>query len=140
MRSSLSVLVALAALFVGVAGLAPAAEASGQWCWADPAQRLVTPGGNSLVVYVTNYAPDRAYIRDLARDEVTYTARNVTLGDGRVGTVFEVSVLIPNDPALGGFRTSTVLSSKANASGTLYDSDSGNSGTPTRLLFMVQLP
>jgi hypothetical protein len=49
-------------------------------------------------------------------------------------------VLIPDDPERGGFRTSTVLSSKANATGALYDSENGKSGTPTHLSFVVQLP
>ena len=140
MRRSLFALFALAALLAGTMTLAPQAEASIQWCFVDPAQLLVTPGGNRLVVYVTNYAPDQVYVRDLAQDKVTYTASTVTLPDGQVGTRFEVSVFIPDDRDLGAFPTSTVVSSGANATGTIYDSASGRSGTATRLSVVVALP
>lgn len=118
----------------------PVASANEEWCSDDPPRILVTPGGNTLLLYETLGAQGDLYFTDLTQGLAftTYTATN-QVHAGVDGTVFTLTVPIPNDPVFGSFADRGFASSLPLATGTIYASSTGTSGTPLELTFWYPL-
>lgn len=129
---------ALAFLFLALA--VPVASASEEWCSDDPPRVLITPHGNALVLYETLGAQGDLYVADLTLGlaSTTYTATDQVRA-GVDGTVFTLTVPVPNDLLLGSFADRAFVSSMPFATGTIYASSTGVSGTPLQLTFWYPL-
>ena len=135
-----SLLVALCAVALLCAMPVSTASAGREFCWSDPAVPLTTPAGNRLVVFLTLGAPGERYLDELARHQLTTTAVRTVLADGSAGTLFTLTILVPDDTTHGAFPTTNIVSSEANANGTLHARVNGTSGQTVRLQFTVAVP
>ncbi|HEV7214298.1 MAG TPA: hypothetical protein VGP33_04170 [Chloroflexota bacterium] len=125
-----------------LAALANPVLAGEEWCEDDPAMLLTTPHGNILLVYITQSGQGGLqHLADLELATLSYAASSSNLHDGSGGleTTFHVHVTIPSDLIDGGFATKVTVSSGPFASGAVYASMSGNSGTTFDLVFTVPL-
>ena len=121
----------------------PIASADEEWCSDDPPRLLTTPHGNIVVVYETLGAPNNLYLVDLTEALVatTYSATNYQRdAAGDLGTVFTLTVPVPNDLVLGSFAARAFTSSLPFATGTVYASAVGSSGTALTMTFQSPLP
>ena len=136
-RQFLGAAAALAPLAVG----AQPALAGEEWCEDDPAMLLTTPHGNTLLVYVTQAGQGLQHLADLEAATLSYasTSANRPDGPGELDTVFHVYVTIPNDPIDGAFAAMVTVSSGPMASGMVYATAGGSSGTRFDLAFTVPL-
>jgi hypothetical protein len=132
--------VALCAVALLCATLVPTASAARDWCSTDPAVPLTTPAGNRLVVFLTLGAPGERYLDELARHQLTTTATPTFLTDGSAGTRFTLTVLVPDDAKQGQFPTTNIVSSEANAGGTIHARADSTSGQTVRLQVTVAVP
>jgi hypothetical protein len=133
----------LALLVLLLVPMVPVASADEEWCSDDPPRVLSTPRGNAVVVYETLSARGDLYLADLTAALVatTYAARNYQRdGAGDLGTVFTLSVPVPNDLLLGTFAARAFTSSLPFATGTIYASAVGSSGTTLTMTFQSPLP
>jgi hypothetical protein len=135
-----AVLRSLALAFLLLAVAVPIASANEEWCSDDPPRVLITPQGNALLLYETLGAQGDLYVADLTLGlaSTTYTATN-QVHAGVSGTVFTLTVPIPNDLLLGSFADRAFASSLPFATGTIYASSTGVSGTPLQLTFWYPL-
>lgn len=135
-----AVLRSLALVFLLLALAVPVASASEEWCSDDPPRVLLTPQGNPVLLYETLGAQSNLYVADLTLGlaTTTYTATHQVRA-GISGTVFTLTVPIPNDLLLGSFADRAVASSLPLATGDVYASLTGTSGTPLHLTFWYPL-
>ncbi|HEU5317610.1 MAG TPA: hypothetical protein VFX49_15965 [Chloroflexota bacterium] len=132
-RSLLSLLLAL----LCVVWLAPAALAEEEWCPIDPNLVVRTPGGNTVVVHVTNYAFGSQHVPALRAASIEYAVQSVP---GLAATDVDVTVLVPDDAYASGFPTRTVASTQPFEGGIILARDDGKSGQPMRLRFRLDVP
>jgi hypothetical protein len=131
--------------------LAPAAFADADWCDDDPLVEIRTPAGQLLPVHVTNYAlgqhlgalkevhnnPGAPYIsytivpgKHSANDFSAKNGKSVN-GPGKPGDWdITLSIVIPGHPITGDavegkFKVKAVVSTEANAKGTILGRDEG---------------
>ena len=131
-RPLLSAVVAL----LSAGALAAPALAGDEWCPADPAVVVRTPGGNTVVVHVTVWAlgaEHRAALRDAA---IVTTARAAS----SIATDVEIQVTVPNDAYATGFSTRAVVSTLPWEAGTVLATDGGKSGQAMKLRFRLDVP
>lgn len=136
-------LASLVLLFLLLVPLVPVASADEEWCSDDPPRLLSTPHGNGVLVYETLGAQGDPYLVDLSRALVatTYSATNYRRdAAGDLGTVFTLSVPVPDDPLLGAFAARAFASSLPFATGTIYAAAVGSSGTTLTMTFRWPLP
>jgi hypothetical protein len=102
---------------------------------------LTTPHGNTLLVYITQAGQGLQHLVDLEAATLSYASSSTNRpdGPGELATVFHVSVTIPNDPVDGSFAAMVTVSSGPMASGAIYATASGSSGTTFTLTFTVPL-
>ena len=119
-------LLAPAAALILMATAAPVAFAGDDWCSDDPTLAIKTPGGNNVVVHVTNYALGTQHLPSLKAAAVTYDASSV---QGGLATEVTVTVLVPDDSLDSGYAIRSVVSDGPAANpGTIYDDGAGRSG------------
>ena len=126
----------VAAVFL-LAALAPPASASIEWCSADPAVVVRTPGGNVAVVHVTLYAEGAEHRAALRDATITYTALPAAGGED---TAVEIEVVIPHDRYPTGFATRAVASTLPFERGAILDTAGGRSGRAMQLSFRLDVP
>ena len=132
-RILLSVLVALICLGT----LAPAVGADDSWCATDPSVVIRTPGGNTVVVHVTNYAQGSQHLPALRDAAISHTTQAVP---GQAATDVEIQVLVPDDEHATGYPTRSVVSTLPFEGGTVLARDEGKSGKPMKLRFRLDVP
>lgn len=128
------------ALLVGLVALvavAPAAQAAEEWCDTDPLVLVQTPGGSLVPVYVTNGARGVVHLPAAQMAAITYTVRPIA--DGR-DTLVEMKVLVPDDLFGSGFPTRSTVSTGPLATGEIYATASGQSGTVMAMTFKLGVP
>ena len=130
-RALLSGLVALMALAGSVQGVGAAVD----WCETDPLEVIITPGGSSVPVYVTNGAWGTEHLPDVQVAVVSWT---VSPEGG--GTSVKMSVLIPDDSFGTQYPTRTAVSTGPWRTGTLFDQVTGTSGQAMVMQFMLNVP
>ena len=116
-------------------GATATAHAGDEWCSADPALPIKTPGGNTVVVHVTNYGLGRIHHVAVQQANTSYAVSAADNG----GTNVTVTVFIRGDIFDPSFATRSVVSSGANATGTAYASTSGNAGTAMTMSFRLNV-
>ena len=121
---------------VGVGAMAPTAGAYEEWCEADPAVVIRTPGGNTVVVHVTNAALGTAHAAALRAASISSTVQ----AGGGAGTDVEIEVTVPDDAVATGFATRTMVSTLPWGAGTVLATDTGNSGRVMKLRFRLDIP
>ena len=110
---------ALVIVAVACSFFAPAARASEQWCEDDPPVHIITPAGNSVLIYLTNYGLGLENLPALLQAQVSYTV--VPTGTNGAG-----SAVISGTGSAG----SGVVSGGGSAgSGTVSGGGSAGSGT-----------
>jgi hypothetical protein len=119
-----------------LATAAPVAQAGDSWCDFDPPILVKTPGGNNVMVHVTNGALGAQHLDALKDAEITYVATPAGLG----ATAVVVTVVVPNDSFGSGFATRSTASSGPYGAGTIYASATGSAGTPMQLSFTLNVP
>jgi len=120
--------------------LVPAASADEElWCdnGSDPTVVISTPGGNTVVVHVTNWAQSSVHQAALRAATITYTAQPVT---GQPATDVEIQVTVPDDQYETGFRIRSVASTQPFGAGTVLASEEGKSGQAQKLRFRLDVP
>ncbi|CAA9301653.1 MAG: hypothetical protein AVDCRST_MAG77-5717 [uncultured Chloroflexi bacterium] len=110
--------------------------ASEEWCSADPAVPVRTPGGATVVVYLNEYALGTEHRAALAR--ATHSC-SVTAAPGGRGTDVEITVLIPGDRTDSSFRTRATVTTAPGGRGAVLDSREGVSGVPLVLRFRLDV-
>lgn len=121
---------------LGVGAMAPAAGAYDEWCESDPAVVVRTPGGNTVVVHVTNAALGTEHVAALRAASISST---VQAGTG-AGTDVEIEVTVPDDAVATGFATRTTASTLPWGAGTVLATDTGKSGQVMKLRFSLDVP
>jgi hypothetical protein len=116
---------------------APASTASAMesWCEDDPPVLIVTPGGATVVVYVTTGAMG---LEHLPAVQLATIRHSVKSAKGGLATRVDMTVEVPNDVFASNFPTRTTVSSGPFKTGTVYATATGRAGEPMRLAF--QLP
>jgi hypothetical protein len=111
-----------------------------EWCLRDPAVTIVTPGGSSSVVYVTEGALGTEHAPALSAAQITYSTpawmtaqANSTSGSG---TAVVLNDLVPTD-ASGSFPTEMTVSSQPMGGGIVYGATTGRSGSPMTVIFTL---
>ncbi len=124
------------------AAWAASVRAAEEWCTFDPAMVLTTPHGNEVVVYVAQSGQGLQHLGDLQAATLSYssTGRNLSGRHDDTATQFHIFVTVPSDPIDGTFATMVQVSSGPNASGTIYATAQGPSGTTLDAVFTVPLP
>lgn len=117
-------------------GAASAVHAGDEWCDTDPGLVIKTPAGSTVVLHLTNGALGSQHTAALQQAAVSYVA---TPAQGGASTDVAVTVLISPDSA-GIFGVRSTVSSDANGGGTVYDTETGISGTPMVLSFRLSVP
>jgi len=109
-------------------------------CSDDPPRVLITPQGNAVLLYETLGAQGDLYFTDLTQGLAltTYTAGSQVQA-GSSGTTFTLTIPVPNDLLFGSFADRAFASSLPLATGTVYASSTGTSGTPIQLTFWYPL-
>jgi hypothetical protein len=127
-----------ASIVAGATALSRAghAAASEEWCSADPAVPVKTPGGATVVVYLNEYALGTEHRAALAR--ATHSL-SVAPTPGGQGTDVEITVLIPGDSTDSSFRTRATVTTAPRGGGTVLDSREGVSGVPLVLRFRLNV-
>ena len=129
----------VAAVLVGtllLAGLAPAARASEQWCEDDPLVLVTTPSGVVVPVYVTNGALGLEHLAALQLARITYSVRAV---EGERATLVQMEVVVPGDWLDDQFKTRSTASTGPLKTGAVLASDTGVSGRPMYLQFKLNV-
>ena len=121
---------------LGVGVLAPAVAAMDEWCAADPAVVIRTPGGNTVVVHVVNEALGTEHAAALRKAAVTTSTRPA----GASATDVEIQVTVPHDTIATGFSTRTSASTLPWGRGTLLATATGKSGRAMKLRFRLDVP
>jgi hypothetical protein len=111
-------------------------SAAAEWCESDPLVILTTPQGNSVPVYVSEYAHGAQYQPNLTGTIITSAATSTRAG----GTQFDVYVTVPEAPVTGHFKTRVVASTAPNGAGMVYATASRRSGLAMHLKFTVAVP
>ncbi|MGN6700023.1 MAG: hypothetical protein ACTHMR_17855 [Thermomicrobiales bacterium] len=111
-------------------------SAAAEWCETDPLVILTTPQGNSVPVYVTEYAHGAQYQPNLDGTIITSAATGTRAG----GTQFDMHVTVPEAPVAGHFATRAIASTAPSGAGVVYDTASGRSGLVLHLTFTVAVP
>ena len=130
-RTLLSLLAALTLLL----GQASAVGAGESWCEDDPPVWITTPKGNQVLVHVTNYAKGSKHVEALASAKIWYTVES----EGKRKSVATIYVHIPHSKH-GKFETKSVVSSLPSAQGTIYESDTYESGQTIELEVELNVP
>jgi hypothetical protein len=129
--------VAAAAALLCLGVLAPAVSAGDDWCSTDPAVVIHTPGGNTVVVHLTDSALGSEHAAALRDAEITQTVQTVS---NQPATDVEIQVVVPDDAFATGFRTQSVASTQPDGAGTVLASDEGKSGQTMKLRFRLDVP
>lgn len=132
-RFLLVIPLAFALLFAGAAAPAAAAE----WCDTDPLVLIATPGGALVPVYVTTGALGVEHLPAVLAASIAYTAQPVASG---TATLVHLEVVVPDDAFDAHFPTRTVASTGPLATGTIYASAEGFSGTRMATTFTLDVP
>lgn len=122
-------------------------------CFDDPAVNVVTPAGNNVTVWVTDYAWD-VDPSVLANTTITYSVQSAPHGNanglanangnanayanGNASTLVTMAVTIPQ-PDTTAFHTAAVYSSGPNGTGLVYGRVDGTSGQPMVLSFLLPI-
>jgi hypothetical protein len=87
------------------APLAPAIQASEDWCSSDPVEVIITSGNFIVPVYVTNSALGVEHLPSASAAQISYTAS--TTGNG---TLVKMTVVVPNDAFGSNYPTASLVS------------------------------
>lgn len=132
-RLFLSILMALLCL----GALVPVASADYEWeCDTDPTVVISTPGGNTVVVHVTDSAQDSVHLAALRAVAISYTTQAVT---GQPATDVEIQVTVPDDQYETNFPVRSVASTQPFRAGTVLASADGKSGQTLKLRFRLDV-
>jgi hypothetical protein len=122
-----------------LAAAIPAASAD-DWCSDDPPVRVVTPGGHTVVVRVTDSALGSQHLGALRAATYSYTVAPAKAG---TATLVTLTVNVPNDAFGVRFPTRSVVSTAADEHSKKYDVYSdryGVAGTAIVHSFVLNVP
>lgn len=128
---------ALLVSFAALVAVTPTANAAEEWCDTDPLVLIQTPGGALVAVYVTNGALGVEHLPAAQAATIGYSAR--PSANGR-DTLVEMTVLVPDDLFGSGFPTRSTVSTGPLATGDIYATASGQSGTVMTMTFKLGVP
>ena len=145
--------VLVAVMLVGslLATLTPTAVAGEEWCEDDPPVVIQTPGGSTVVLYVTNGAKGHEHLLALTTAKISYTVKPLKREHA---TLVKLEVLVPGDHFDSRFRTRSVVTARPMppslpvsspdpgpvAQNTIFDRTHGHSGQVMRLEFKLNVP
>ena len=126
---------ALAALLAGALAVGPVLPAAADdWCDIDPGTPVTTPGGQMVVVHLTDYGP--AHHRGaLAHPKIAYVA--VPSG---AGTQVELDVTVSDGGDGHQHPVATQAWTSPGRQGTLLAGAQGVTAQPMRLSFWLDVP
>lgn len=110
---------------------ATTASAAFEWCQDDPPVSIVTPGGQTVTVFVTDHARGRQHLGQLAHASFDYTVEPADVG-GHPGTMVHLRDTIPT-----GAGEPFIVRATLSYGGALQAHADGHSGHPMHLNFFV---
>ena len=124
-------------LAAGILVFSPAsAGAWFEYCDWDPLVLVVTPAGHIVPVYDSVWTSS---LLDLGLPLESYKATRVYSGTGAPETAVDMTIFVPTG-LLFRYYVHDMVTSGLLGSGTVYAQQSGTSGTPVHLKFVLSTP